>query len=338
MKTISTEKRNNIVALLDSGLSERAIALQLSVSRITVARVRSQVRPDAKRSQGGRTAKLTTATTRRLVRMITSGKADTATQLTRELNSTTRLNVSADTVRRALKKAGMKSAGKVKKPRLLPHHIRARLDFAVGHKDWTVEDWKRIIWSDETKINRLGSDGRSWVWRKRGTALTSQHVKGTVNFGGGSMMIWGCMTAQGIGFACRIDGRMDAELYTTILRDEFMDSLEYYHLNRDEVIFQQDNDPKHTSRLARQWFSDNKIEVMEWPSQSPDLNPIEHLWQHLKRRLATYETEPDSMGVLWQRVVAEWNAIPVDICTNLIDSMPRRVAAVIKAKGGYTKY
>jgi len=86
-------------------------------------------------------------------------------------------------------------------------------------------------------------------------------------------MVWGCMTAQGIGYACRIDGNMNAELYTHILEDEFLQSLEYYEMEVDKVIFQQDNDPKHTSHAAQKWFKDNGVAVLDWPAQSPDLNP-----------------------------------------------------------------
>ena len=159
-----------------------------------------------------------------------------------------------------------------------------------------------------------------------------------MKFGGGSLMMWGCMTAQGVDFACKIDGGMDATLYKNILQDEFLQTLEFYKMNRDSIIFKQDNDPKHTSKIARKCFEDNRIELLEWPAQSPDLNPIEHLWQHLKRQLATYESEPVSMHELWERVEKEWEKIPVEVCINLIESMPRRVAAVLKAKGGHTKY
>lgn len=79
------------------------------------------------------------------------------------------MELSAETVRRALKEVGMEAVAKQKKPRLLPRHIRQRLDFALQHQHWTVEDWKRVIWSDETKINRLGSDGREWVWKDQVT-------------------------------------------------------------------------------------------------------------------------------------------------------------------------
>ena len=85
------------------------------------------------------------------------------------------------------------------------------------------------------------------------------------------------MTAQGVGFECKIDRGMDATLYTNILQDELLQTLYFYELNRDNIIFQQGNDPKHTSMIARKWFKDNRIQLLEWSAQSPDLNPIEQL-------------------------------------------------------------
>ena len=93
-----------------------------------------------------------------------------------------------------------------------------------------------------------------------------------------------------------------------------------------------------TSHTDHKWFETNKIDVLVWPPQSPDLNPIENLWQHLKKKLADYKTEPCGILELWERVEVEWNKIPVDICTKLIESMSNRIAEVLKAKGGYTRY
>ena len=273
-----------------------------------------------------------------MIRNITSGQSDNAIQLTQKLTKDAGINVSAETVRHALKESGLKAATKLKKPQLLPRHIKARLEFAQHHEHWTVDDWKQVVWSDETKINCLGCDGREWVWKKPGTTLTAQHVKGTVKFGGGSILLWGCMMARGTGYATHINGHMDAELYTRILDDELLQSLEHFRLDKNEIIYQQDNDPKHTSNAAKQWFQNNNIEVLPWPAQSPDLNPIEHLWQHLKQQLAAYETEPISIHQLWERIEAEWDKISPQVCMGLVESMPRRVLAVLKAKGGYTKY
>ena len=96
--------------------------------------------------------------------------------------------------------------------------------------------------------------------------------------------------------------------------------------------------PKHTSKKAKEWFKDHGFMVLSWLAQPPDLNPIEHLWWYLKRKLGEYETPPGGMIELWDRVEKEWDEIGKEVCQNLIESMPRRVAAVIKAKGGYTKY
>ena len=77
-------------------------------------------------------------------------------------------------------------------------------------------------------------------------------VEGTVKFGGGSVMMWGCITQQRVGFATKIDGRMDGDLYLQILKDELQQTLEYYGLHSSDIIFQQNNDPKHTCKKVKE--------------------------------------------------------------------------------------
>lgn len=334
MHPLSTDTTNAVLSLLQDGHSCRSIASKLHIGHSTVSEIRSRALTPFPTNIGGRPTKLTPYDHRHLVRLVTSGQADTASQLKRVAG----INVCTQTIRNTLKKENLQAIVKAKKPLLRPRHITQRYDFALKYQHWTEEDWSRVIWSDETKINRLGSDGRQWVWKKKGTTRTEQHIKGTVKFGGGSLMVWGCMTAQGVGYMCKIDGRMDAALYEEILEDHLFQTIDYYNLNRDTIVFQQDNDPKHKSKRATNWFQTHGVELLDWPAQSPDLNPIEHLWSHLKRRLATYPTEPKGMLELWERIEVEWEKIPKETCLDLINSMPRRIAAVIKAKGGYTKY
>ncbi|EIE92004.1 hypothetical protein RO3G_16715 [Rhizopus delemar RA 99-880] len=120
-----------------------------------------------------------------------------------------------------------------------------------------------------------------------------------------------------------------------------MDSLKYYGYNHEDVYFQQDKDPKHTSKLAKQWFVDNNFNsdhIYSWPAQSPDLNPIEHVWHHLKLKLSVYDTKAKGVHELWEKIEKERNTFTVDECRRYIDSMPDRCKAVIKAKGGHTRY
>ena len=212
------------------------------------------------------------------------------------------------------------------------------MDFALSYRDWTKEDWKQVIWSDETKINHIGSEGKKWAWKKTGEGPSDRLVEGIVKFGRGSLMIWGCMTWDGVGMACKIDGNMDTDIYIQILEDGLQQTLEYYGKTPDDIIFQQDNDPKHTSRRAKQWFFDHGYEVMVWPVQSPDLNPLEHLWFLLKRRLGEYSEPPKGILELWEHIQVEWEKIEVGECQRLIESMPRRIEEVIKAKGGHASY
>ena len=151
-------------------------------------------------------------------------------------------------------------------------------------------------------------------------------------------MVWGCMGQNGVGTLVEVQGKMNAEQYCEILDQGVVESFEKLEMEEEERYFQQDNDPKHTSKLASKWFEDNNIIVIHWPAQSPGLNPIEHLWFYIKHKLLQYNVPAKGVHELWERVVKEWNEIPPEVCQGLIKSMPRRVKAVIKANGGHTKY
>ena len=151
-------------------------------------------------------------------------------------------------------------------------------------------------------------------------------------------MVWGCMTWNGVGYSCKIDGNMDAALYSEILKGELIDTINYYNLDPKEIIFQHDNDPKHTSHLAKQTTQGLGIKVMDWPSQSPDLNPIEHLWDHLSRSLKDRKVTITSRDHLWEVLEKELKEENRDLCRKLIASLPIRIKSVLDQKGGYTKY
>lgn len=148
----------------------------------------------------------------------------------------------------------------------------------------------------------------------------------------------GCFTSRGVGFLCKIEGRLDAELYCRILSEDFMETLRYYELDVSDVIFQQDNDPKHTAHLTKQWFEDNNVKVSPWPTQSPDLNLIEHLWNDVDRWLRASNNIIRERDALWKYVSQVWNETALETCTKLIETMPERIQDIINAKGGYTRW
>jgi hypothetical protein len=241
--------------------------------------------------------------------------------------------VGESTVRRALREAGLSASEKVEKPKFSSRNIKARFKFACSYQGWTEDDWKRVIWSDETKINRFCSDGRSWCWARDGGSRQPRHVKETVKHGGGSVMIWGCMTAEGPGFMCKLTGRMDQHVYKAVLEDELLNTIDYYDLDAERIIFQHDNDPKHKAKSVQEWLNKQSFDVLEWPPQSPDLNPIEHLWSIVKRRLNECDSPPKGMLEHWERIESIWDSIDKETCLKLVKSMPKRIQAVLKTKG-----
>ena len=120
-----------------------------------------------------------------------------------------------------------------------------------------------------------GSDGCKYYWSRPGDSLKPHHIDVTVKHGGGSLMMWGCMTYDGPNYACQIyDGTMDSELYQHILDTSLSDTMEYYGYNWSEMYFQHDGDPKHRSKSTIKWLKDNNVRYIDdWPAQSPDLNP-----------------------------------------------------------------
>ena len=239
--------------------------------------------------------------------------------------------VSVSTVRRSLNNSGLYGRVARRKPLLNDKHRRKRLDFAKRYRSWTSEDWKKVIFSDESRFQLFYSNGRTYVRRRKGEEFNENCVVSTVKHGGGSVMVWGCFSADGVGGLARMTTNMDSAVYQDTLERHLLPMVA-----QSSRIFQQDNASPHTSRSTRQWFSAHKIEVLDWPAQSPDLNPIENLWDIISRRLQSQTwRKPDEV---WERISHIWNTMSIAITNQLIQSIPYRLQAVIEAHGGHTKY
>ncbi len=220
------------------------------------------------------------------------------------------------------------------KPLLNQRQRQKHLTWAVEKKNWTVAQWSKVLFSDESKCcNSFGNQGPR-VWRKSGEAQNPCCLKSSVKFPQ-SVMIWAAMSSAGVGPLCFLKSTVNAAIYQEILEHFMLPSADKLYGDAD-FIFQEDLAPAHTAKCTKSWFNDHGVTVLDWPANSPDLNPIENLWGIVKRKMR--DTRPNNADELKATVKETWASMPPQQCHKLITSMPRRIEAVIKAKGAPTKY
>lgn len=288
---------------------------------------------DGKR--GSRKPAFTQRESREIFRKVKVNPFISAPKLREQVKEEFGKEVTAQTIRNYVHKAGLRGRSARKKPLISKRNRLRRLNFAREHVSRPMSFWNGILWSDETKINLFGADGGRKVWRSKGQALNPKNIIPTVKHGGGSIMVWGCMAGKGVGRLDFIDTKMNADVYVDLLDRNLKQSVREIGLPRN-FTFMQDNDPKHVSAKAKDFFKKKKVKVLDWPAQSPDINPIEHLWDALKRKLR--QTPSSNVRDLREKVRECWTKFEPEVTQNLVNSLPRRLEAVIAANGGPTAY
>lgn len=287
------------------------------------------------KKRSGRPRK-TTKTEDRYIKILSKkNRRLTAPEIRAELNNSRTDPISVSTVKARLAEANLHGRVAARKPLLRTKNKVKRLEWAKQHRSWTIEDWSKVLWTDESKFEIFGTKRRIYVRQSAEEKMLENCLVPTVKHGGGSVMVWGAFSSSGVGDLIRIEGILNKERYKSILQRNAIPSGQ--RLIGEGFTLQQDNDPKHTSKVCKSYLDKKErggvLKNMVWPPQSPDLNPIELLWDELDRRVR--ETCPTSQSDLWQILKDTWSNIRGETIKKLINRMPRLCEKVISKKGGF---
>lgn len=265
-------------------------------------------------------------------RIVREGKRDCFLSRA-QIARATGVNVSRWTISRRLRAAGYHSYWAARKPYISPRNRVRRLAWANQHQNWTVRQWKKVLWSDESPFV-LQYRGRKRVWRLHNERYRVRCMQATIKYDK-KINVWGCFAYGGVGHLYRVKGILVKEKYLRILKLHMRPSARNL-FGRRRFIFQHDNDPKHTAHIVRDHLARRTFQTMQWPAQSPDINPIENLWSELDRTLST--RKPRNEDELFHILQQGWQALSARYIHHLIRSMPRRCQAVIRSGGMPTSY
>ena len=297
----------------------------------------------------GRPKSLTERDVRHIAKHITTNR-DTRRQALGDITNVLNLSVCPKTLRKTITEdIGLAHRIERKKPWLSPQQKTDRLKFALEHIHWTEEDWLRVVWTDEMSMQTDENQGRKWVWRYPEEEYIEDCCRATVISGFEKVKLWAAMRYGKLSKLVVLEekeggGKMNAAEYCDVILDGEM--FDFWMESSEElgcVMMMEDGAKYHRACASvrraqlekdgwRGWGPGT------WPANSPDLNPIENLWHILRSNIRKRKVQPRNKQALIEALQEEWGNIDMEKVRNLCLSMPRRLQAVIDAKGGSTKY
>ncbi|GFY03246.1 transposable element Tcb1 transposase [Trichonephila clavipes] len=307
---ISEFERGKIVGLREAGLSYRAVAARVQRNISTIMRVSKQWTDEGRtaRKSGSGPRNVTSAPDdRRLVRMAQTDRTAFSRQLAAQWSTATCVSLCASSIRRRLLQRGL---------------------------SWRA-DWQQVVFSDESRFNLWHHDGRIRVRRYVGERHIPECIIERHSGRTPGVMVWGAIAYHGRSQLLRIVGNLNSTRYINeVLQSQDIPFLQ----GLPGAVFQQDNARPHVAKTVKSYLDSQQVQLLPWPAYSPDMSPIEHVWDIVGGRLDRDLRPVVSTDELWLHIQTIWNTIPQADIQNLFNSMPRRVAALIAARGVHTKY
>ena len=334
-RTLNNEERALIVRMRQNGVQCKTIAEHLVMPRSTVSTVLTKWRNSGcleTKIPTGRPLELSPRSQRDLGRLVNLDRKQTLNTLAQSFH------LHRNTIRTYIRRLGFENRIARRKPYLNAIHQAKRFAFAKKYCRWTISDWKNVIWTDESTFE-LGKTSRQVrVWRKPHEAYEPHCLAPTFKSGRSSVMVWGAFTGYDKSpIVVMPPGERSARDFVRIVYEGTLSGFYFMHDHPQQLILMEDGAPVHRSNYPKDWREAHGIPKLDWPPNSPDLNPIENLWKTLKD-LLHHHNRPKNKEEMIHLIQLVWDEVSMDRLQQLIATMPKRMKAVISAKGGSTRW
>ncbi|GFS90913.1 transposable element Tc1 transposase [Trichonephila clavipes] len=264
---------------------------------------------------GGRPRTTTAGDDQYIILQVKRSRRQSSSAIAQQLCTATGRQVSRFTVTRRPHKGGLFACRPERCLRLKVGHRRHRLQWCREHKNWTTDQWSRVLFTDESRFSTRSDSQRVLIWREIGARFYPSN-KERHRYGGPGVLVWG---------GIMLNGRTELHIFDR--------GCQWTRLH-----FMDDNAQPHRSLAVEELLESEDIARMDWPAYSPDLNPIEHVWNALGRRIAALLHHPENTQQLKQMLIEEWALLPQEMLHQLVLSMRRRCEATIAVRGGHIPY
>lgn len=336
-------ERARAIGMLDAGMSIRAVARQIGRSHTAIRKLQIKCRETGSVAHATRGLRLNMRSTtrradRRLLRMVKGSPTLPATLLRLMWAERSRRGnvLSAQTIRRRLRESGLRSRKMRKRSRLTPTHVASREQWAMQRVHWRQQQWRRVIFTDESRFRLFRADGRIRVWRQPRQEMLPQHVQKSESQSA-SIHVWAGITMHAKTELVFLDATVTAESYANLLQTRLLPFIDASCGGVGNCVLQDDNAPPHRAAAVAHLKELLHLRTLRWPSRSPDMNPIEHVWDYLKRSIRR-DNPPQNVAQLRESLSTAWQQLPQDFLRRLVLGMPRRVSALLHSRGCYTRY
>ena len=342
VRHMTKEERLRAVGMAEAGRSCKAIARYFGRAPKTIRELLAKWRRTGAVIHGncGRIRRQTSRRAdRRLVRLARGNRTLPASLLRLIWEEKGHLGqlLSSQTIRKRLRESGLRSRRMRKRMRLSPAHVASRERWAMQRAHWRMQQWRRVVFTDESRFHLFKSDGRVRVWRGPGEQFLPDcvqiHESQSV-----SIHVWAGIALNGRTELVVLDRNVTGETYAQLLQDHFIPFADAKFGGVQHCILQDDNATPHRAASVQRLKEEVGIRTLRWPSRSPDMNPIEHIWDIMKRKMNNNNHPPQNVRELREAILEAWQQLPQAMLNRLVLGLPRRVTALLRARGLYTRY